>query len=502
MEDSNKYYQSRHFLRLLHRYEKAISEGHVPYLEADELTDIAEYYMTGKQDAKANRAIQVAIDMHPDSVDPQIFLARQRMFYGKLDEARTIIDAITEQDDLEVIYIRAELYIKEGQADKASDFLLQQMAQMQDSLDTYLYDCVSIFMDYDQWELAQEWLEQLKDSYPTHPRLPIMEAEIKMGLDDYENAYDELKKILDEQPYDSEAWNLLAETCIALNNFAEAQEATDFSLAINPQDSNAILMKANAYMHDSQMPEAIEYYTKYLELQPDDLSVQISLAICLSSEERYKEVLPLLDKAEQYAQKLPDREADLPQIFQLRAFALSRLDRISEALTYVSKAREHCEESQLWRCDMTEADIYLQAKQTKLAEDFFAKALSKTTEQGETLFNIALSYSNSGYQDVAIDLLEDVWTIFGTEEGKFVVPYLANCYFRKLREMSQHQREYRNIMEKFLTYIKLAPFCDHDATLMLFRDRFPGIAPDDYYAYAFKEFYGFFPKTGDEDVPF
>ena len=185
MEESNKYYQSRHFLRLLHRYEKAISEGQTPYMEADELTDIAEYYMTGKQDAKANRAIQAAIDMHPDSVDPQIFLARQRMFYGELDEARSIIDAITEQDDQEVIYIRAELLIKEGQPDKASDFLFEQMSLMQDCLDTYLYDCVSIFMDYDKWELAQEWLEQLKDNYPTHPRLPIMEAEIKMGLDDY-----------------------------------------------------------------------------------------------------------------------------------------------------------------------------------------------------------------------------------------------------------------------------------------------------------------------------
>ena len=54
MEDNNKYYQSRHFLRLLHRYEKAISEGQTPYMEADELTDIAEYYMTGKQDAKAD----------------------------------------------------------------------------------------------------------------------------------------------------------------------------------------------------------------------------------------------------------------------------------------------------------------------------------------------------------------------------------------------------------------------------------------------------------------
>ena len=482
MDDNNKYYHSRHFQRLLHRYEKAISEGHVPYLEADELTDIAEYYMTGKQDAKANQAIKAAIDMHPDSVDPQIFLARQKMFYGQLKEAREIVEAITEQEDCEVIYIRAELLIKEGLTNKASDYLLEQMELMQDSLDTYLYDCTSIFMDYDQWLYAKDWLQRLREAYPTHPRLPIMEAEIKMGLDDYEEAQTMLQKIVDEEPYNSEAWDLLAETDIALEKFPEAQEAADYALAINPGDSNALLMKANAYMHDGEMPEAIEHYSKYLEQQPDDLSVQLSLAICYSSEERYKEVLPLLEKAEQYARKLPDREIDLPQIFQLKAFALSRLDRISEALSAVKKAREYCGESQQWRCDMTEADVYLQNKELMLAEKFFSEALTKSPEQAETLFNIALSYSNAGFNDAAIDLLDDVWTLYGGQEGKFVVPYLANCYLRK------------NVMENFLFYLKLAPSCDREATIQLFRDRYPNIAPEDYYAYAYKEIHGVLPQ--------
>lgn len=479
--ENNKYYQSRHFLRLLHRYEKAVSEGHVPYLEADELTDIAEYYMTGKQDAKANQAIQAAIDMHPDSVDPQIFLARQKMFYGQLDEARAIIDAITEQQDSEVIYIRAEMLIREGHAQEASDFLLKYKEQMQDSLDTYLYDCVSIFMDYDQWDWAEVWLESLRETFPDHPQLPIMEAEIEMGLDNYEDALTKLQEILEDDPYNSEAWNLLAETYVALEMYQDALEAADYSLAINPDDSNAMLMKGNAYMHDEQSGAAIEQYKRYLEAQPDDLSVQISLAICYCSEERYKDVLPLLKKAEQYARKLPDRESDLPQIYQMRAYALSRLERIPEALAVIAKAREIGDESLAWKFDMTEADIYLQCNQTDQAEIFFAAALSKSPEKGETLFNIALSYSNAGYNDWAIDLLDDVWTLFGTQDGKFVVPYLANCYLRK------------NDTKNFLNYLKLAPSCDRDATFYLFRDRYPGIAPEDYYAYAYKEIHGSFP---------
>ena len=57
----------------------------------------------------------------------------------------------------------------------------------------------------------------------------------------------------------------------------------------------------------------------------------------------------------------------------------------------------------------------------------------------------------------------------------------------------------QNDMEKFLSYLKLAPFCDRDATHLLFRDRFPGIAPEDYYAYAFKEVHGDFPKPNIEE---
>ncbi|MBO7120740.1 MAG: tetratricopeptide repeat protein [Bacteroidaceae bacterium] len=487
MEDSNKYYQSRHFLRLLHRYEKAISEGVTPYMEADELTDIAEYYMTGKQDAKATRAIQAAIDMHPDSVDPQIFLARQKMFYGKIDEARSIIDAIHEQDDLEVIFMRAELLIKEDHVDEASDFLLEQTSKVEDSVDEYIYNCTGIFMDYDQWEVAHEWAELLKRANPYHPQLPIIEAEIEMGLDNYEEAYDMLKEILDKQPYNSKAWVLLAETCISLDYFCEALEATDFALAINPEDYSAILMKANAYMRDGMMPEAIEHYKKYLELQPDDVGVLISLAMCYNNEERYTETLEPLKKAEELSVNQPDREQDLFQILLLRAFVLSRLGKFHEALTNMDNARNFAQEEVMWKCYVSEGDIYLHAKRVKEAQQAFSDALEKSPRQADTLFSIAISYSNADYNGIAIDLLEDVWAIYGKEDGKFVVPYIANCYLRK------------GDIKNFLTYLQMAPSCDREATQSLFRDRYPDIAPEDYYAYAYKEAYGVFPDSSLEE---
>ena len=166
----------------------------------------------------------------------------------------------------------------------------------------------------------------------------------------------------------------------------------------------------------------------------------------------------------------------------MRAYALSHLGRTAEAVSAIEEARKLCDEAQAWRLDISQADIYLQCKKMKQAEEYFAAALKNSPEKGETLFNIALLYSNAGYDDCAIELLDDVWTLFGTQEGKFVVPYLANCFLRN------------NDMERFLEHLKLAPYCDREATILLFRDRFPGIAPEDYYAYAYKEIYGVFPK--------
>ncbi|MGN1256259.1 MAG: tetratricopeptide repeat protein, partial [Bacteroidaceae bacterium] len=150
-EENEEYFQSQEFRHSLARYEDALRQGEPIYMEADELTDIAEYYMTREREQDADKVINLALALHPDSVDPQVFLARRQLFVGNTQEAWQISQAIIDQEDLEVKYLNAEIFIKEGRYREAVVYLLNVWRYMDDDRDQFLYDSAVIFMDYNQW---------------------------------------------------------------------------------------------------------------------------------------------------------------------------------------------------------------------------------------------------------------------------------------------------------------------------------------------------------------
>ena len=104
-EEDYSYFENREFQKILYQYEDAVSHEQSVYMDADDLTDIAEYYMMNGRPTDAMEAIRIALALHPDSVDPQVFLARQAMFEGKLKKATRICNAIPNQEDREVTFL-------------------------------------------------------------------------------------------------------------------------------------------------------------------------------------------------------------------------------------------------------------------------------------------------------------------------------------------------------------------------------------------------------------
>ena len=59
-EDEDIYFNDPEFLEYLQKYEQAQENGEPVYMDSEELTDIAEFYMTQNREKEANEAISLA----------------------------------------------------------------------------------------------------------------------------------------------------------------------------------------------------------------------------------------------------------------------------------------------------------------------------------------------------------------------------------------------------------------------------------------------------------
>ena len=69
----DEYLDSEEFRELLATYEEAVSTGQPVFLDADELSEIADYYQMNEQTDKADEAINMALSLShaADLQDPR-----------------------------------------------------------------------------------------------------------------------------------------------------------------------------------------------------------------------------------------------------------------------------------------------------------------------------------------------------------------------------------------------------------------------------------------------
>ena len=74
-QEDEDYFQSDEFLDILNRYEQSVCTGRSPYMDSDELIDVADYYMSQGKHKEAIKATELALELHPDAEDPVTMMA-------------------------------------------------------------------------------------------------------------------------------------------------------------------------------------------------------------------------------------------------------------------------------------------------------------------------------------------------------------------------------------------------------------------------------------------
>ena len=148
--DLSSYFEDPEFKEALEKYEGMVKNHTPAYFDADELTDIAEYYASKGRQIEAEAAIDFALQLHPNDTDALIFRARSLAMKGRLDEAYMVMDLIEDRSDREVRFLKADLLMEEKRMEEA-DHVFEELAAYEEgkletlrSSETYCVTFISL----------------------------------------------------------------------------------------------------------------------------------------------------------------------------------------------------------------------------------------------------------------------------------------------------------------------------------------------------------------------
>lgn len=433
----DNYYLSNKFRQILHVYEDMHDRNVPGYLDAEELTDVAQYYHEQGEDDKATEAIDLALSIFPGSVMPLAFKARVELLSnGNTEKADHIADEIDDKSDLDYLLLKAEIMVADNRPQDADAFLEENFANLYgDESEDFAIDVALLFSDYAENEYCAKWLERSSDKDSEDYK------EVKARLLSSQGKFKESEKLfnelLDANPFSTSYWNQLASTQLMHDDASSAITSSEYSIAIDPDDPDATINRANGLLSLGNYIEAAKGYEKYTKLDPDNEAGYLFWGIALMGQNRLSEALAKLTIA------LEKSVANNASPIQNRIQIVQQLSLVENQLGNYEKSLKHLDDietllrdnyaedsealnKQLASLDITRAYVYMEQSQEAQAEYWYHKAMKEAAEQPETIVNIAISVFENGFFKFAYTLLHKALYVdrMEVDEG---YSYLAVC---------------------------------------------------------------------------
>lgn len=486
LDDDLKYFEEPEFKEILAKYETARSAGSSIYMDADELTDVAEYYaMVLNDKERADEAVGLALQLHPDAVDPQIFRARQVMQDGDIDGARMICDAIDDQQHREVVFLRGELLLREGKNSEALQYLMQIGEGIVEERDYYLFDSAYIFIDYQDSPSALQLANELEALAPQWFKTWELMADVHLSLEHFDLALSYIEKMLDTDPFYVDGWNWRAEAYSGLNDMEKAIESTDFALAVVPTDERALQLKAWALLQKGNLAEAHKLYEQLIHINPDNELHYLYDSYCMLDSGDTDAAYQLIRRAEELSGGNSQEQVGIYEQFALVLCAKHDMDG---ALKYIDLA-EQCQldaKEEKMDYDLLRARVYAEC-------DHFNEAIAcihdscvhENHDYYLCYFKGAQVMFETGYTDTALEMFKEILLVADAKElSPLCYPYIAACY-HDIGDTASALDYLRKAIDAKSENLQ-------DIMGFLFNE---GVAPSDYYDYYYYQVYGCWPTS-------
>ena len=418
----DKYYSSEQFRTILKKYEDMNKLGVSSYLDAEELTDVAEFYHMQGNIQQALEAVDMALRIFPGATTPIVFKARVALLIDNdIQKAYEMIEQIKDKSDIEYTYIKAETMLADYHAKEADSLLSERFNDFAGDKEDFILDAATLFADYDEYDLAEKWLSQ--SSLHEENDYKDVQARILMERGKYAESESLFNELIDRDPFSSVYWNRLASSQFMRNSIQESITSSEFSIAINPNDDEAILNKANGLFSLGNFEEALEYYKKFCLLQPANETGELFQGITLGNLDKPEEAIEHLEKALILARKTTN---NIQQILQELAFHESRLGHVDKAMNYLDQNEKAGADENI--NNITRGYVFLENGNLEEAEKIFTKTLQESEYSLEMQFHIAVAAYDNGYIQTAFKMLGMIM-LSADDDWKDGYAYYARCCY-------------------------------------------------------------------------
>lgn len=462
---NDEYYKDKEFLGLLKEYEQAVKAGVSPFMDADDLADIADYYQMKERYDEAQQALDRALELQPDSIVALNYQIHNAISQGDFPAAEDYLERIIDRQLPEYIYCRAEIWIAQEQLEEADEYLRQQLAECPpEEVQDYILDVANIFSDYGYNEKAMEWMTRAQ--HDNSDDFKELMARTLFGMGNYDESERIFNELLDRNPFQKRYWSALANTQFMKEDYGASVTSSEYAIAIDPDDAEGILAKANGLFRLENFEEALEYYKRYNKKEPDDEFGLLHQGTCLINLGRYEEAVAQLKDAIETA---PEDSPYLLEIYQELGFAYSEMKMPETALYYI-------DQTETLECDhvdmlVVKGHILLANERLEDAELMFKHAIKQSDNAPHTLMRIIVSLYDNHYVEAAYKMflnffkhVEEDWN-----EG---YAYMALCCHDLKRD------------DEFMTYLKIASERNPQEARMVLAHLFPqDMKAENYYNY-------------------
>ena len=468
MNIDEEYFKSEEFQDILESYEASINAGSNPFMDADDLVDLADYYSWQGFDDKAEAAIDYALELYPSSTLPNVFKARKALSEGDYTKAEFYRDEIENHDDPDYHYLVAEIMIAQGDIEGADDYLREYGKSVEpDEYEDFVRDCANLYIDYNQSEKAYEWM--MRSRGDESDDFKELMGRTLFGLGKYEDSERIFNELIDQHPFSKHYWNALASAQFMNEEYSNAITSSEYAIAIDPNDPDAVSSKASGLLRLGNYQEAQKYYQKYCELVPDDEFGFLHQGVCLVNMNRNEEALPVLRMALAVA---PKDSQFLVQIYQELAFCYGALHQVGQAIRMLDKTTKlDCDHVDIL---VVKGHILLQNDKIAEAEECFKQAILQSNNAPNVLLRIIVSLYDNRYLNACYQMLVKFFQLVRDyyPDYKSGNAYMALCCY----DMGN--------TEEFLKYLQLAVEQDPNEAKSVLSCLFPeGIPVHEYVSY-------------------